>query len=45
MGGSLAPLAPEHTDREYVLVGSVANQPAALPPFTDLQIDPAALWS
>jgi Uma2 family endonuclease len=33
------------TDLEYVLVGSVANQPAALPPFTDLQIDPTALWS
>ena len=30
---------------EYVQVGSVTNQPTALPPFTDLQIDPATLWS
>ena len=29
----------------YVPAGSVTNEPVALPPFTDLQIDPAALWS
>lgn len=30
---------------EYVQVGSVTTQPTALPPFTDLEIEPAALWS
>ena len=29
----------------YVPAGSVTGEAAALPPFTDLQIDPAALWS
>ena len=29
----------------YVAAGSVTNEPAALPPFADLQIDPATLWS
>lgn len=29
----------------YVPAGSVANEPAVLPPFTDLTIDPAIIWS
>ena len=29
----------------YVPAGSVTNEPAALPPFADLQIDPASVWS
>ena len=28
----------------YVAVGRVTTAPAALPPLTDLEIDPAALW-
>ena len=28
----------------YVPASSVTNEPVALPPFTDLQIDPAPLW-
>ena len=30
---------------EYVHVCSVTSQPTALPPFIDLEIDPAPLWS
>ena len=29
----------------YVPAGRITNGPTALPPFTDLEIDPAALWS
>jgi Uma2 family endonuclease len=29
----------------YAAAGSVTNEPAALPPFPDLAIDPAAVWS
>ena len=30
---------------EYGLVVRVTNEPAALPPFSDLTVDPAAFWS
>ena len=32
------------TGAAYALAGRVAGEPAALPPFNDLTIDPAALW-
>ena len=28
----------------YMLAGRVTDEPAALPPFSDLMIDPATLW-
>jgi len=33
------------TGAAYALAGRVAGEPAPLPPFSDLTIDPAALWS
>jgi Uma2 family endonuclease len=30
---------------EYALAGRLTSEPAALPPFSDLTLDPASLWS
>jgi Uma2 family endonuclease len=30
---------------EYARAGQVTSKPASLPPFSDLTVDPAALWS
>jgi Uma2 family endonuclease len=33
------------TGTAYALAGRVTGEPAALPPFSDLMVDPATLWS
>jgi len=33
------------TGAAYALAGRVAGEPAALPPFSDLTVDPASIWS
>jgi Uma2 family endonuclease len=33
------------TGAVYALAGYVISEPAALPPFSDLTIDPASIWS
>ena len=33
------------TGAAYALAGRVTGEPAALPPFSDLTVDPASLWS
>ena len=33
------------TGAAYALAGHVTSEPAALPPFSDLMVDPAAIWS
>lgn len=33
------------TGSAYALAGRVTSEPAALPPFSDLMVDPAAIWS
>ena len=30
---------------EYALAGRMTNEPGALPPFSDLTVDPASIWS